>query len=356
MATDSVRATEEAGLRYIHDDKPGITRCRAGRGFSYREATGRLVRNKEQLRRIKSLAIPPAWTDVWICPDPSGHIQATGRDARRRKQYKYHPRWRKVRDEAKYHRILDFGRALPRIRQKIKEDLSRPGLPREKVLATVVRLLEMTLIRVGNEEYARENHTFGLTTLQNPHVDVASTKIAFHFRGKAGKPVELTVRDRRLARIVRSCQDLPGQELFQYVDEAGEQHGVQSQDVNDYLRSVGGDDFSAKDFRTWGGTVLAALALQEFKDTDSKAEAKRNVTSAIKQVAARLRNTAAICRKCYVHPEVVNAYLDGTLAGGLQESAQAGLPVEFSQLEKGEALVLAFLQRRLATEGDRRDQ
>lgn len=350
---DPEEAAEEAGLRYVHDDEPGFIRRRSGRGFTYRDPRGHTIRDRRHLRRIRALAIPPAWTDVWICPVSNGHIQATGRDARGRKQYRYHPRWREVRDEAKYHRMLEFGRALPGLRRQVEADMRRRGLPREKVLAALVRLLEASLIRVGNEEYARANKTFGLTTLQDRHVDVAPTKMEFRFRGKTGKTVELTVRDRRLARVVKSCQDLPGQELFQYVDETGEQHAIRSQDVNEYLRDITGEEFSAKDFRTWAGTVLAAFALQEFESVDSKAAAKRNVTRAIERVAARLGNTTAICRKCYVHPEVVNAYMEGSLAELLKERVEENLTTELDRLDGGEAAVLAFLQQRLVREAEK---
>ncbi len=349
-ATDPEIAAEEAGLRYVQDGEPGFSRRRAGRGFSYRDTRGEPITDRRHIRRIKSLAIPPAWADVWICPFATGHIQATGRDGRGRKQYRYHPRWREVRDETKYHRILDFGRALPRIRKRVDADLSLRGLPREKVLATVLRLLEASLIRVGNDEYARENRTYGLTTLRDGHVDVGSTRMVFRFRGKTGKVVEVDLRDRRLARIVKACQDLPGQELFQFVDGDGEQHVVKSQDVNEYLRAIAGDEFTAKDFRTWAGTVLAAYALREFEAVDSEAAAKRNVTRAIERVASRLGNTTAICRKCYVHPEVVNAYMDGTLAEQLKSKVEKNLRTELDDLEGGEAAVLAFLQQRLTRE------
>lgn len=353
IPTDLETAAEEAGLRYVHDDDPGFSRRRAGKGFAYRDANGKAIKDRRHIRRIKSLAIPPAWTDVWICPTANGHIQATGRDARGRKQYRYHPQWREARDETKYHRMLEFGRLLPQIRRQVDSDLSRRGLPREKVLATVVRLLEESLIRVGNEEYAKENRTFGLTTLQDEHVDVASTKMVFHFRGKTGKQMELTVRDRRIAKIVKSCQDLPGQELFQFLDDDGEQHAIHSQDVNEYLRGICGSEFSAKDFRTWAGTVLAAFALQEFEAVDSKTAAKRNVTRAIERVAARLGNTTAICRKCYVHPEVVNAYMEGSLAEVLKQKVEKNLTEELDRLDGGEAAVLAFLQQRLSREAEK---
>jgi DNA topoisomerase I len=340
-------ASRAAGLRYISDDGPGIRRLRRGKSFTYKDPDGKTVRDRATLKRIKSLAIPPAWTDVWICPMPNGHLQATGRDQRGRKQYRYHTRWREVRDEHKFSRMLAFGRALPRIRARLEEDLRRPGLGREKVLATVVRLLETTLIRVGNEEYARENRSFGLTTMRDHHVDIDGTTIKFEFRAKSGKMQSIKLQDRRLARVVKTCVDLPGRELFQYIDESGERRTIDSADVNEYLRDISGDEFTAKDFRTWAGTVLAALALQEFEAVDTQAAAKRNVTQAIERVAAKLGNTPAICRKCYVHPEVVNCYMDGSLVGMLAEKVAGTLRDELEGLDAAEAAVLAFLQKRL---------
>ena len=265
----SASAAREAGLRYSTDSRPGWTRHRAGRGFSYRDTDGSTIRDAETIARIRALAIPPAWTDVWICPWPNGHLQATGRDARGRKQYRYHARWRARRDTDKFDRMLAFAKALPRIRKRCDADLARRGLPREKVLAAVVRLLELTLIRVGNDEYARLNRSFGLTTLRDRHVRVERSAIRFRFRGKSGKQHEVGLRDRRLARVVRTCQELPGQELFQYVDEDGLVRDVTSDDVNDYLRQVGGGAFTAKDFRTWAGTVLAYRALRALQPADS---------------------------------------------------------------------------------------
>jgi DNA topoisomerase I len=344
---DPVESAQQAGLRYVTDETPGIRRIRRGKGFSYVAPDGSPVRDERTLARIRSLAIPPAWTDVWICPSPRGHIQATGRDEKGRKQYRYHPRWRQVRDEHKFSRMLAFGRALPRIRARVEEDLRRPGLGREKVLATVVRLLETTLIRVGNEEYARENRSFGLTTMRDHHVDIDGTTIKFEFRAKSGKMQSIKLQDRRLARVVKTCVDLPGRELFQYIDESGERRTIDSADVNEYLRDISGDEFTAKDFRTWAGTVLAALALQEFEAVDTQAAAKRNVTQAIERVAAKLGNTPAICRKCYVHPEVVNCYMDGSLVGMLAEKVAGTLRDELEGLDSAEAAVLAFLQKRL---------
>jgi len=340
-------AARAAGLRYVNDRRPGIRRRRSGAGFRYLTPGGRRVRDGETLARIRSLAIPPAWTDVWICPLAEGHLQATGRDARGRKQYRYHPRWREVRDENKYSRLIEFAGALPRIRRRLRRDLAQSGLPRVKVLAAIVRLLETTLIRIGNEEYARQNNSFGLTTIRNRHVRVRGNRLHFDFRGKSGKEREIDVYDRRLARIVRKCQDLPGQELFAYVGDDGEVHDVDSGDVNDYLREISGRDFTAKDFRTWAGTSLAAQALQEFEEFDSEAAAKRNITSAIERVAQRLGNTKAVCRKCYIHPAVIDAYLDRTLVETLKRRAEQELRRSISRLSGEEASVLALLEERL---------
>jgi DNA topoisomerase-1 len=334
IVTDPVESARRAGLRYVTETGPGIHRRRAGRGFVYLNDHGR-VRDSTTLARIRSLVIPPAWREVWICPSPVGHIQAVGRDARGRKQYRYHPRWREVRDETKYARVLAFARALPRIRARVDADLGRRGLPREKVLATIVRLLEITRVRVGNEEYARANNSFGLTTLRDRHVEVAGPAVRLSFRGKGGKEHEVDVRDPRVARIVRKLQDVPGQELFQYLDEDGARRSVDSGDVNAYLREISGDDFTAKDFRTWAGTVLCALALAETGTFASGRQAKRNVTRAIERVAAQLGNTPAISRKCYVHPAVLEAY-------------RAGVTIEPPADGDAEAVVLAFLGRRLA--------
>jgi DNA topoisomerase-1 len=313
---DPVESAEAAGLRYVGEAEeagPAIRRRRAGRGFSYRGPDERPITDKQVLARIKALAIPPAWTDVWICPDPKGHIQATGRDAKGRKQYRYHPRWREVRDAAKYERLAEFAQALPRIRQRTDADLRRHGIPREKVLAVVVRLLEETSIRVGNDEYARQNRSFGLTTLRDRHAVFEGEKLRFEFRGKAGKQHTIELNDRRLARIVKRCQDIPGQELFQYLDAEGKRHTIESADVNAYIREISGGHFTAKDFRTWNGTVLASRYLRVCERGLSPTAAKRQVSQAIKSVASSLGNTPAVCRKAYVHPVVVNAYLEGSL-------------------------------------------
>ncbi len=309
-----------------------------------------MVRDAETLARIRSLVIPPAWKDVWICPNADGHLQATGRDARGRKQYRYHPRWREVRDEDKYSRMIDFVRALPRIRRRVRRDLSRRGMPREKVLAAIVQLLETTLIRVGNEEYAKQNESYGLTTIHNRHVRVRGSTLRFDFRGKSGVEHEIDLHDPRLARIVRKCKDLPGQELFGYIDDDDQVRDVGSSDVNDYLREISGHEFTAKDFRTWAGTALAAQALQEFEEFDSEAAAKRNVTRAIERVAERLGNTKAVCRKCYIHPAVIDAYLDRTLVQTLKRRAERELRQSIARLPSEETAVLALLEERLGRE------
>jgi DNA topoisomerase-1 len=324
---DAKEAAEEAGLIYVTDEDAGLKRERRGDGFTYRRVNGDRVTDEATLERIRKLAIPPAWTDVWICPRPNGHLQATGRDARGRKQYRYHPQFRQQRESTKYEHMLEFARSLPAIRERIAEHMARKGLPREKVLATVVHLLETTLIRVGNDEYTRDNKSYGLTTLRNPHVSVEGAQLKFRFKGKGGKRWELRVRDRRVARIVRACQELPGQRLFEYIDEDGELREVTSSDVNAYLKEITGHDVTAKDFRTWAGTVMAALALQEF-----------DLKPAIASVAARLGNTPAICRKCYVHPEIFACHSQGELA---LDVARGGAHAE-------EAAVLALLERRLA--------
>ena len=291
--------------------------------------------------------IPPAWTDVWICPSPDGHLQATGRDARGRKQYRYHPRWREVRDESKYDRMMAFAAALPAIRQRTDADLGRPGLPRAKVLAAVVRLLETTLIRVGNEEYARTNKSFGLTTMRDRHVKVGKSGIRFEFLGKSGVKHEIDLADARLARVVGRCRDLPGQELFQYLDEDDQPRTIDSADVNAYLREAAGREFTAKDFRTWAGTVLASLALREFEAFDSEAQARKNILRAIENVAERLGNTPSVCRKCYIHPEVIEAYLDGSMLQTLKQRAEAEIKGGLARLKPEEAAVVALLQQRL---------
>ena len=321
---DSARA---AGLRYICDATPGIRRRRAGSAFRYVNPDGRPLRDRDALARIRALAIPPAWRDVWISPRDDGHVQATGRDARGRKQYRYHRRWHEVRDETKFGRMIAFAKALPAIRRRVKRDLALPGLPREKVLATIVRLLETTFIRVGNEEYARKNESFGLTTLRERQVRVRGDTLKFRFRGKSGVEHDIALTDPKLARIVRRMQDLPGEELFQYVDADGETRAVESADVNAYLKSIAGEEFTSKDFRTWAGTVLCARALRDLPPPESQAHGKKTLVQAVEAVAQKLGNTKAVCRKCYIHPAVIESYLEGELAEAMRaaRSEEAGV-------------------------------
>ena len=334
VAIESAEAAEEAGLNYVSDDRPGYTRKARNGEFEYLDTQGKRIRDEQRLLRIKRLAIPPAWTNVWICPSPTGHIQATGRDARRRKQYRYHERWRELRDENKFDRLAAFAKALPKIRRRIAKDLKLRGLPREKVLATVVRLLERTFIRIGNEEYARENKSFGLTTIKNRHVSVRGPHLRFRFRGKSGRQHEVDMTDRRIAKIVSKCQDLPGQDLFQYVSDDGEPRNVTSQDVNDYLREITNENFSAKDFRTWAGTVLAAIALTAQSEFETKKQAKANLKTAICAVARLLGNTAAVCRKCYVHPAILEAYVTRTQIAGLNQAIKTPENINLRAVER----------------------
>jgi DNA topoisomerase I len=313
-------AAEAAGLRYVTDGSPGFRRRRSGRGFVYVDRRGKRVRNPHELARIRSLTIPPAWSEVWISADPGGHLQAVGRDARGRKQYRYHAKWESVRDRTKYDRMVAFARALPRIRRAVRRDLALPRLPRAKVLAAVVSLLESTQIRVGNPEYVRQNRSHGLTTLYNRHVEVSGSRLRFRFRGKSGRIREVEMSDARLARIVRRCREIPGQELFQYLDEEGTARSVTSGDVNQYLRGISGEEFTAKDFRTWAGTVLANASLKRLAAARSKAEAKRNVVRVIAAVAERLGNTPAICRKSYIHPHVIDSYLEKSVLAHARSS------------------------------------
>jgi DNA topoisomerase-1 len=328
-------AAKTAGLRHVSDRMPGIRRIGTGKTFRYIGPDNRVIRDAETITRIRALAIPPAWKNVWVCPTPQGHLQAVGRDARNRKQYRYHPRWREVRDSTKFERMLVFGNLLPKIRARVAKDLALPNLPREKVLATIVRLLETTLIRVGNEEYAKQNQSYGLTTLRNRHVDVTGKEVTFYFRGKSGIKHVISVEDAHLARVVGRLRDLPGYELFQYVDGEGQVRSIGSTDVNDYLREISGEDFTAKDFRTWAGTVLAAQALAEAPPFTSQTQAKKNVVKAIESVAERLRNTVAVCRKCYIHPIVIESYLNGSLHNFRRPRAMA----------KNEAALIKILQR-----------
>ncbi len=352
VATSATQSEERAAARlahlhYVNHRRPGITRHASGKSFRYTGPDGRPIADEAELSRIRSLAIPPAYTDVWICGDPNGHLQAVGRDARGRKQYRYHPRWRAVRDEAKYGHMMMFGQKLPLIRARVAHDLALHGLPRERVLATVVRLLETTLARIGNEEYARTNKSFGLTTLRHRHAEVHGAHVVFDFRAKHGIERHIDLADRKLANIIRRLEDLPGQELFQYEDEHGHLHHVNSHDVNAYLHEITGEDVTAKDFRTWAATNLAAVALRGLERFDSQAHAKKNLLRAVEGVAKMLGNTPAVCRKCYIHPGILDGYLDGSLLEGLQVRAEQALEGQAETLNAEEAAVMAFLSRRL---------
>jgi DNA topoisomerase I len=340
---DSVESARAAGLRHFSDQSPGIRRKRVGKAFSYLASDGRTIRDAETIRRIKRLAVPPAWTDVWICPDPRGHLQATGRDARGRKQYRYHPRWREVRDAVKYDRMLAFAEALPKIRERTDRDLEHTGVPREKVLATVVRLLEETRIRIGNDEYRRDNGSYGLTTLRNRHVSVLGADVRFTFRGKSGKHHTIEFHDRRMARIMKRILEIPGQELFQYIDDDGEAKDIDSADVNGYLREIMGEDFTAKDFRTWAGTILAARFLRETAEAPNSRRAKKELVRAIARVADELGNTPAVARKGYIHPAVIAAYL----SGGLKPISEKEVPDPY-KLSAEERSLLALLGKAAA--------
>ena len=354
-AADPVESAHAAGLRHVDDRRPGLRRRATGKklslgkrsipDFVIEDASGRRVRDRATLERIRKLAIPPAWRSVWICPQAEGHLQATGRDARGRKQYRYHPRWREERDLTKYGRMMEFGRVLPALRRHIDADLRRAGLPRSKVLATVVWLLETTFIRVGNHEYARDNNSFGLTTLKDRHVDLSASEVRFHFRGKSGVFQQTTVRSPSISRIVRRCRDLPGQELFQYLNDAGEPTSIDSADVNDYIRQATGEGFTAKDFRTWAGTVSCAEALRESLAKTDAAPTNRQLVKAVKLVARQLGNTAAVCRKSYIHPRVIASYLDGTLTSTFAVRAGRRKSRRPDGLRAGEAAVLTLLRR-----------
>ena len=339
----------KAGLRYVTDGVAGIVRKRAGTGWAYYAPNGARIRDAGKRRRINTLAIPPAWTDVWICPDADGHIQATARDARGRKQYRYHASYREARDRSKFRRMLEFSEALPRIRERIERDIRAEDLSRRQMLATVIRLLDKTLIRVGNDEYARENGSFGLTTLRRRHVQVNGSSLRFTFSGKSGVEHDIAVTDTRLARIVQRCQDLPGKELFKYLDAFGKRQAVTSDDINAHLREISGEDVSAKDFRTWGGTMHAALALRAMGPPASRREADRNIVRAIDLVAERLGNTRATCRKYYVHPVVIEAYLLGRTVRHTEvpEARQPRRPGAVAALRRDEIAVLQFLQDEL---------
>jgi len=340
---EALDVAREAGLVYTSDEEPGITRSRSGRGFRYAGQHGSTVKDPTVLRRIRALAVPPAWSDVWICSSPRGHLQATGHDARGRKQYRYHRAWRETRDRTKYDRMIAFGEALPRMRKRVREDLGRSGLPREKVLATVVRLIDLTYIRVGSARYAKDNGSFGLTTMRDRHVDVNGGTLRFEFRGKGGKQQSVDVHDPRLARIVKRCQEIPGQQLFQYLEQNGTRRAISSDDVNAYVKEIAGQDFTAKDFRTWAGSVLALQALRGVAVAPTARETRRNVYAAIECVAAELRNTVAVCRACYVHPAVITAYVDGSLAG-LRVRRVRSKDVPIDRLRPDEAALLRLLR------------
>jgi DNA topoisomerase-1 len=341
-------AARSAGLIYVSDQTKGITRKKSGAGWRYIGPDGKTMMDRMERRRIEKIGVPPAYEDVWICSNPDGHIQATGRDARGRKQYRYHVQWTEIRDSVKFERMLVFGAMLPAIRARIISDMAKQGLPREKVLATVVNLLDTTLIRIGNEDYARDNKSFGLTTLRNRHVAFEGSMMRFQFKGKSGKVWSLGIHDRRVTKIVKAIQELPGQRLFQYIDEAGERQPIDSADVNAYLRDITGEDVTAKDFRTWAGTVLAAMALREFAQVDSNAALKKNVKAAIEKVAARLGNTPAICRKCYIHPLVLNSYLNGNLLIEVKQEVETELGAPSESLRPEEAALLGLLSRRIS--------
>lgn len=352
---DPVASARAAGLRYVTDRKPGIRRHAkgdSGKEFEYTvDPGGESLSDLEALGRIKSLVIPPAWTDVWICKQTNGHLQATGRDARGRKQSRYHPKWREVRDENKYERMVKFAAALPKIRERVNHDLKLPGLPRNKVLATLVSVMELTHIRVGNEEYAKENHSYGLTTLRHKHVEVHGANVTFEFQGKSRVHHTISLHDRKLARIIKQCEEMPGYELFQFVDHDGHRHHLHSEDVNAYLREISGEHFTAKDFRTWAGTLLASEMLRNLGPSETAKQAKKNVVEAIKKVAKELGNTPAVCRKAYVHPAVLEAYLAGNISA---EAAKEELEEEIAEhehaLRQEEVVLLSLLEQRTALE------
>lgn len=342
LLSRSLAAAELASLAYATDEEPGVRRKPARRGFAYLDREGKPIREPAEVDRIDKLAIPPAWTDVWIAPDPDGHIQATGRDIRGRKQYRYHSRWFEVRDQAKYDRLVAFAEALPALRARIDQDLRRRGLPRERVLASLVWLLDNTMIRVGNAAYARDNKSFGLTTLRDRHVEIQGSKLLFAFKGKSGKEWNLRLTDRRIARVVRSAQELPGQHLFQYLDDDNARRAIRSEDVNRYIREAAGEDFSSKHFRTWGGTIAAASVLSDTPLPDSKAATRRHLNAAIDRVAARLGNTRTVCRSCYIHPRVIESWQGGSLADEMRE-AKSRMRKAKDGLDEHETLVLKWL-------------
>ncbi|GAB1542433.1 DNA topoisomerase IB [Scytonema sp. NUACC21] len=355
LLIDPIESAKIVGLHYVTDNIPGIQRQAAGEDFCYIDVNGNEICDEEALSRIKSLVIPPAWTDVWICPSPHGHLQATGRDAKGRKQYRYHKDWRQTRSQTKFNRMIVFGEALPNIRKRVEEDMGLKGIPKQKVVATVVKLLEITRIRVGNEEYAQTNKSFGLTTMRDRHVDISGSKIRFKFRGKSGVDHDIELSDRRLAKIVKSCQDIPGQELFQYIDEEGHRQPIDSGTVNEYLREVTGLDFTAKDFRTWAGTVLAAQELYELGEFKSQTQAKKNVTQAVKNVAEYLGNRPATCRKYYVHPAILDAYMANSLFQFLEEASDIKTNSPYS-LRPEEVGVLKLLEQNLLEESQQESE
>ena len=345
LPSDPKKSAALIGLRYVNCNTAGFRRKRSGAGFSYLDLEGHPIKDKKVIQRIQSLALPPAWESVWICPLDEGHLQAIGTDARGRRQYRYHPHYRLLRNHTKFHKMLDFAAALPKIRAHVERDLKLPSLNREKVVATVVSLLETTSIRVGNEEYARDNSSFGLTTLRDRHVKIEGDQIRFRFRGKSALFHEITVQDKRMARIVRECRDLPGYELFQYLDEYGETHSIDSSDVNSYLQKVSGSAFTAKDFRTWAGTVQTALALAEIGEFSSETEAKRNIVAAIKRTASHLGNRPATCRNYYVHPAILDAYMDGTLLRSITPPEEPHTGAETSLYPEEECVVSIIRKR-----------
>jgi len=345
LTNDPVQSAKDAGLRYFHESQLTIDRVKSGDNFYYRDKAGQKITDQETLARINALVLPPAWVDVVISPAANSHLQAIGTDEKGRKQYRYHPDWLKFRNETKYEKTIEFGKALPKIRSQVAEDISKHGLPREKVLATIVKLLEKTMIRVGNEQYAKENQSYGLTTLRNRHVEVGSTKVTINFKGKSGQFHTIELEDRRLARLIGKLQDLPGQELFQFIDEDDNLHGVDSADVNDYIREAANQEFTAKDFRTWRGTVLAALLLAQTKRHRTKKDNKKLVTDIVKEVAAELGNTPSVCRKCYIHPVVIASFLDGQL---LQITEVNEIEVDTTDLLPEEKLILEFLEAKTA--------
>jgi DNA topoisomerase-1 len=347
LAREYAGAAEAAGLRYVTDATPGIRRRRHGRGFSYLDSEGRVIREREQLRRFSSLVIPPAWTDVWICADPDGHLQVTARDARGRKQYRYHERFRARQDESKFDRMLALSDVLWKIRERVERDIALPGLARDKIMATVVWLLERTLIRIGTDEYAKANNSYGLTTMRRRHVAVAGAKVDFEFRGKSGIEHSVSITDRRIARIVQRCQELPGWELFKYIDDEGRKQSVEASDINDYLREITGREVTAKDFRTWAGTMLAAEALREMGPAETKKQAEKNIVVAVDRTKARLGNTRSVCRKYYIHPVLIEAYLEGDVLQPIGEKEWKPRGETAGKLRRHEEETLAFLTARV---------